>query len=237
MTTTQPATPLKIAIVEDDPDLRDTMLDYLHAEDYLAWGVDSAEAFYRRYAIEKVDVVVLDIGLPGEDGLSVAMHLNSLPQLAVIIVSARGSLDDRLAGLRAGADRYLVKPIDLAELLANIEACSKGRAPVAAEVPANGIWRLVKEARCLVDPEGHAITLTSREFYFLLCLFQAEGDAVARKIIAQKVIGSRVVNSSERLDVLLARLRKKGQDTLGKPLPIMTVHQIGYAFTASLMID
>ena len=102
----------RIAIIEDDPDLRDTMVDYLQSEGYPAWGVESAEFFYRRYAVEKIDIVIVDIGLPGEDGLSVTAHLHGLPELAVIIVSARGTLDDRLAGLRAGADRYLVKPVD-----------------------------------------------------------------------------------------------------------------------------
>lgn len=237
MTTINSAMAPRIAIIEDDPDLRDTMVDYLQSEGYPAWGVESAEFFYRRYAVEKIDIVIVDIGLPGEDGLSVTAHLHGLPELAVIIVSARGTLDDRLAGLRAGADRYLVKPVDFAELLANIEACASRSGSSVERTKSNGIWSLKKEARRLVDPEGKAIALTSREFYFLLYLFEANGEAVARKTMAKKVIGPQVVNGSERLDVLLARLRKKGQSMFGKPLPIMTVHQIGFAFTAPLQIE
>lgn len=227
----------RIAIIEDDIDLRDTMVDYLHSEGYPAWGVESAESFYRRYAIDKIDVVIVDVGLPGEDGLSVTAHLHALPDLVVIVVSARGTRDDRLAGLRAGADRYLVKPVDFAELLANIEACASRSGSSAERTRSNGIWSLGREARRLVDPEGKAIALTSREFYFLLCLFEANGETVERKTMARKVIGQHVVNGSERLDVLLARLRKKGQSMFGKPLPIMTVHLIGFAFTAPMQIE
>ncbi|MDP2852107.1 MAG: response regulator transcription factor [Gallionella sp.] len=117
----------RIAVVEDDADLLDTMLEYLKIQGYPAWGVRNAEDFYRRFAADVVDVVVLDIGLPGEDGISVARHLRDLPDLTIIIVSARDALDDRLVGLKAGADRYLVKPVNLIELVANIEAV--GRRP------------------------------------------------------------------------------------------------------------
>ena len=236
----------RVAVVEDDADLLDTMLEYLKAQGYPAWGVGSAEEFYRRFAIDAVEVVVLDIGLPGEDGISAARHLHELPNLTVIIVSARDAMDDRLAGLKAGADRYLVKPVNLAELVANIEAVGRRPAhPVSSfatariqeEEPEDGVWHLAKQDWRLIGPDGKSINLTSRELLLLKCLFEANGETVSKRAIADKIIGSRIFNSDERLDVMLARLRKKCLTILGQPLPIKTVHHVGYAFTAPAVIE
>lgn len=112
----------RIAIVEDDLDLQQSMQECLHACGYKVWAAASAEEFYRRIQVEPVDLVILDIGLPGEDGLSVAQQLREIANLAVIIISGRVALEDRLAGLRAGATCYLTKPVNLDELLANIKA-------------------------------------------------------------------------------------------------------------------
>lgn len=236
----------RIAVVEDDSDLLHTMLEYLGMQGYPVWGVRSAEEFFRRFAIDTVDVVVLDVGLPGEDGISVASHLRELPNLTVVIASARDALDDRLAGLKAGADRYLVKPVDLAELVANIEALDRRPARPAAmpateqlqeEKTKNGTWHLAKQGWRLTGPDGKVLGLTAREFLLLKCLLEANGETVSRKVIADEIIGHRVYNSSERLDVMLARLRKKCLATLGQPLPVKTAHQIGYAFTAPAMLE
>lgn len=246
MTSHMPVALARVAVVEDDSDLLDTMLEYLKMQGYPVWGVRSAEDFYRRFVADVVDVVVLDIGLPGEDGISVASHLRNMPNLTVIIVSARDALDDRLAGLKAGADRYLVKPVDLAELAANIEATGRRLMHSAAESatermqeekPTTGPWRLAKQDWRLTGPDGKALGLTAREFLLLKRLFEVNGETVPRKEIADEIIGPRIYNSGERLDVMLARLRKKCMTTLGQPLPVRTVHQVGYAFTAPAVID
>lgn len=117
--------PIRIALVEDDNDLRSSTEEFLQATGHHVWGVATAEAFYRRFVIDPVDIVILDIGLPGEDGLSLAHLLRANPAIVVIILSARDAVEDRLAGLRTGADRYLVKPINLLELAANVKAVAK----------------------------------------------------------------------------------------------------------------
>ena len=163
----------RIAVIEDDADLLDTMLEYLWIQGYPAWGVSNAEDFYRRFAVDFVDVVVLDIGLPGEDGFSITRHLRELPSLTVIIVSARDALSDRLAGFEAGANRYLVKPVNLAELVANIEAVARQPAHPASgsgmreERPQAGLWRLAKQGWRLTEPDGKTLGLTAREFLLL----------------------------------------------------------------------
>ncbi|MFZ2302381.1 MAG: response regulator transcription factor [Gallionella sp.] len=247
MTSRMHEMPARIAVVEDDTDLLDTMLEYLRIQGYPAWGASSAEDFYRRFSVDAADVVVLDIGLPGEGGISVARHLRELPNLTVIIVSARDALDDRLAGLKAGADRYLVKPVDLSELLANIEAVGRRvtspvispemKVEIQKEKPVAAAWHLAKHDWRLIGPNGKTLNLTAREFLLLKCLFEANGETVSRRVIADKIIGSRIFNSDERLDVMLARLRKKCMTTLKQSLPVKTVHQVGYAFIAPAVIE
>ena len=99
----------RIAVVEDDCDLRELTVEFLQDKGYAVWGFESAEAFYRHMATHPVDIVVLDIGLPGEDGLSVARHLRSLPDLRIIIVSASVSEADRRAGEGHAPDTRLAR--------------------------------------------------------------------------------------------------------------------------------
>ena len=122
----------RIVVVEDDPIQLLSLLDYLHLFGYPAWGADCSEVLYKGLMINPVDIISLDIGLPGEDGLTIAQHLCELPNIAIIILSARATLDDRIIGLATGADHYLVKPIDLAELVANIEEVTRNQSFLAA---------------------------------------------------------------------------------------------------------
>ena len=235
----------RIVVVEDDPIQLLGLLDYLHLVGYPAWGADCSEVLYKGLLVNPVDVIILDIGLPGEDGLTIAKHLRELPNLAIIILSARATLDDRIAGLAIGADRYLVKPIDMTELVANIQAVTRSQnfsaAPptelVIEELKSSTVWRLNRQHWILTSPGGAILQLTDREFRVLEILMTAQGQTVDRRRIANLVIGSRILNSSERLDVLLARLRKKAGTLLEAPLPIKTAYQVGYAFTAPAEID
>ena len=235
-------TKVRIALVEDDQDLRQSTEEYLTHAGYTVWGAGSAEAFYRRFAADPVNVVVLDIGLPGEDGLGVAALLKANPTVAIIILSARDGLDDRLAGLRCGADRYLVKPVNLAELAANIDAVGnrltlQATRPVL-ELPrpvldqASNQWRLNIQNWLLTAPSGQTLQLTAREFALLHHLIKVQGQAVPKKELADQIFGQRIVNAADRLNVLITRLRKKAESQLSDALPVKTAHQIGYAFTA-----
>ncbi len=228
----------RIAVVEDDPDLLQTTLEFLHTVGFTAWGVSSGEAMYKRMLTEPVNLVILDVNLPGEDGFTIAKHLREISHLEVIIVSARDSLDDRITGLKAGADRYLVKPVNLSELVANIETVLTRQGlvdPTPIKPPA--VWHLTSQNWTLISPEGCAIPLTNREYRLLQILIAAEGQTVGKNVIADKIIGTRFLNRNERLDVLLARLRKKAAATLKEPLPIKTAYQQGYVFTATAISD
>lgn len=117
MEKTQP----RVAVVEDDDDLRNNMLYFLNAYGYPAWGAESGEALFRRLLTDEVDVLVLDVGLPGEDGFAIARRAAQLCTMAVIILSGRDTGNDRLTGLNSGADLYLVKPVDLRAIMAGID--------------------------------------------------------------------------------------------------------------------
>jgi DNA-binding response OmpR family regulator len=226
-------------VIEDDSDLLEIAVDYLHAKGYSAWGCESAEAFYRRFAVEPAEVVLLDIGLPGEDDLSVARHLRTLTNLKIIMISSRGEEAQRRAGLATGADRYLIKPVILDELAAIIEAVClpSAKAQGNAQPRASGIWQLQLESWRLIAPSGLSMTLTAREFALIKCLIAADGKMVSKEVVCECVCAPGAPNRNERLDVLLARLRKKGLEQLGIALPIRTAYLIGYVFSVPAMLD
>lgn len=244
---------ISIAVVEDDVDLLANTLDYLKSDGFEAWGCTSAESFYKLFAVKAAHIVVLDIGLPGENGLSMVEHLRHLSNIVLIIVSARAAVEDRVLGMNAGADRYLVKPVNFKELVANIEAAARNLPLIQQDAlqadsdKNNGLsakqlemnnelkrWTLMRQDQRLVSPKGDSIFLTSREYLFICLLFEANNQTVLKLNIANKLFGSKISNGFERLDVLLARLRKKGIDQIACQLPIMTVHQMGYSFTEML---
>jgi len=232
-----------IAIVEDDADQLHSIEEFLLDSGYRVWGAGSAEAFYKRFMTDPADVVLLDIGLPGEDGLSVATLLKSKPEVGVIILSARDALSDRLSGMRAGADRYLVKPVNLLELAVNIDATASRLAPRHpphqhdADRPATATqtrpWTLAVKDWVLNSPQGRPLALTTHEFMFVQRLLQTQGQPVPKRELTEQLFGPRAQNGSERLNLLVTRLRKKATEALDEPLPVKTLHQIGYAFTAT----
>lgn len=118
----------RVAVIEDDDDLRGNLIYFLNAYGYPAWGVGSGEAFFQRLPADEIDVLVLDVGLPGEDGFAIARRAAQFRTMAVIILSGRDSENDRRTGLDNGADLYLVKPVDLRAIRASIDEVWQKRA-------------------------------------------------------------------------------------------------------------
>lgn len=211
----------RIAIVEDEADQRDSLEEYLTLLGYPTWAEASAEAFYRRVMLTPVDMVVLDMGLPGEDGLALAEHV-SQTGMGIIIVSARGELNDRLAGIKAGADTYLVKPVELRELAANLEALWRrlSRGSGEQEAPAS-TWHLLRNRRELRTPNGTSVRLTPSEFTLISCLINSGGEAPRQSVC--EALGTRLEEGNfHRIDVMLSRLRKKVLQSTGLSLPLAT---------------
>lgn len=226
----------RIAVVEDEHDLRDAVVDYLVASGYQTWGTDSAEAAYRRLVVEPVDIVLLDLGLPGEDGYSACRHLRQIPTLGVIVISAHDTVEDRVRAIECGADIYLQKPAAMREIVANIEALSRrlSQAPMPSPPQATTPgWRLNPVDWVLLSPERRAISLSAQEFKFLQCLVMVGCNAqVSKREIADSLWGNHLSVDFARIDVLLTRLRRKCLEEGGQPLPVKTVTAYGYLLTA-----
>lgn len=231
----EPQTKPRIAVVEDESDLCDNIVRFFSAHGYPCWGVDSAEAFYREMIVRSVDVVVLDLGLPGEDGLKVAEHLACTRQYGIVIVSARGALDERLAGLGVGADAYLVKPVDLREIAASVEAVWRrfgNRRVTPAPAPSNIVpnWQLNRTHWTLSSPTGAALPLTPSEYRFIRCLVESPGEPMPKEQLAIALGYTPEGYDYHRIESLVSRLRKKAQTAIGFELPIRSVQGYGFVF-------
>lgn len=231
---------IRIAIVEDDVDQSASMAEYLAMQGCTVWTEESAAGFYRQLVAQPVDVVVLDIGLPEEDGLSVARHVMETG-IGIIIVSARSRLDDRLAGLEAGADVYLTKPVDLRELAAHVEALSRRLAAGSDQSDAappghEPTWRILREGRCLYSPNGQCVDLTPNEFAFLECLVHG-GGKVSRLDLATVLSDNPSQFRFHRIDVLMSRLRKKVESHTGDALPLATAPRQRLELTRPFTMD
>lgn len=240
-----------ILVVEDEADLRDTMLDYLTLEGFVVAGVGTLAAAQAWLQQHPCDVLVLDLGLPDGDGLQWLRRQGEVPQRGVIITTARGTVDDRVLGVQTGADIYLVKPVQLAELAALLRrllarlptagaaattAAHTGTA-VASASTGPVVWRLNPTSWMLYAPDGASVRLTHSEQVLLLQLATAPGAGVSRQAIAQALGHNPLVYDPRRLEIMIHRLRAKVKEQLGCTLPLDTVHRYGYAFTAPIEVQ
>ncbi|KAA2237557.1 response regulator [Salinarimonas soli] len=234
-----------IAIVEDEPDLREAVAEYLSERGLTVVAAGSAAEFRAKAANAAIDVAVLDLAMAGEDGLSLARWLTGLDDPpGIIMATAAGSAVDRVVGLEVGADDYLVKPYDLRELLARIRSvlrrlppAAARRAPVAdqrAEEPGRllpvGRDRLDLQSRQLVKEDGRLVALTAAEFDLLEVLARRPNRPLSRGQLLD-LAQAREDNDSERsIDVRITRLRRKLESDPGNPSLIRTVRGEGYMF-------
>ncbi len=224
----------KIIVVEDDSDLRDQVVTYLRLSGFETVGVGSAAELYRRMAVETFMIMVLDLRLPDGDGLSVAAYVRAHTSMGIIMVTARGDIEDRLLGRKAGADVYLPKPVDLRELVAAIEVLTGRLAP--AETPLHGQWQLECGRFGLTAPNGKTAPLTANEQALLVRLTSPCGVVAPRgELLA--VLGYDPDDPSNRnLDAALRRLRIKVEETTGAALPLRTVHSVGYLLSDDVIV-
>ncbi len=223
----------RILVTEDDPGLELTLTDRLTREGY---GVDIArtgeEALEKAHA-HTFDLVLLDVMLPKMSGFDVCVALRqSGADIPILMLTARGQLSDKLAGLKLGADDYLVKPFEMAELLARIEARLRRRSTrPSAHVFQFGDVR-VDTRSSTVERDGAAIELSAKE-YRLLCYFlERNGAAVSREELLERVWGYDPATSSRTIDVHVAALRRKLERSPHRPAHFLTVHGLGYRFVA-----
>lgn len=235
-----------VIVVEDEADLREAVVDYLSHYGLEVTGVGDGQGLRAAVALRAPAVVVLDIGLPGEDGLSLCRWVRRSTEAGIIMASGAGQAVDRVVGLEVGADDYVVKPYDLRELLARIRSLSRRleRAPVGsvaamavAAVPEPvtssgmirlGRYRLDKPGRRLTDAAGHDVALTANEFNLLLVLAERAGRVVSREDLSELVQGRAFDTEDRSIDISITRLRKKIETDPSRPQLIRTVRGEGY---------
>lgn len=218
-----------IAVVEDDEDIRENVCRYLNCSGFKAWGAESAEDFYVRLLRDRADVVVIDIGLPGEDGLSLVTRL-ATQGVPTVLMTARADIDSRIAGLNAGALQYFVKPVDMQELTAGIRSQLRHMAPRAAQGDALAPWRLDETASRLIAPNQRFIDLTSRELELLRCLMATPGALITKQALTEAVGAQDAEDGFHRIESQLSRLRRKTFDASGTALPVRAVFGKGLVF-------
>ncbi|MGO4700515.1 response regulator transcription factor [Dyella sp. 2RAB6] len=234
----------RVAVLEDDGRLREEILvPGLLKFGFEAVGVGRAAELYRRMLAERFDLAVLDLGLPDEDGISVARHLRRCSDIGIVVLTGSTAEHDEIRALTAGADIYLRKPAGLALLAASLRSVGRRRlgAPRPAAAAAGtdtpspvstGEWRLATDAWNLLAPTGASIPLSASERCVLHLLFAADGATVARDVLIAAWHGHDMEFDPHRLEMLIYRLRRKAK-VLGVPvLPLITVRGAGYAFVA-----
>ncbi|MEN9373589.1 MAG: hypothetical protein RIR79_1141 [Pseudomonadota bacterium] len=237
MTNTVPR-PNKILVVDDDTRIRDLLRRYLAQEGFDVLLAEDGKALTRIMQRETVDLIVLDLMLPGEDGLSICRRLRSESDVTpVIMLTAKGADVDRIVGLEVGADDYLTKPFNPRELLARIHAVLRRRpkpevpgAPsTEAEVVRFGAFHFDLAARKLMK-NGEELSLTTGEFSMLKTLVRHPRIPLSREKLAQLSRGREFEPFDRSLDVQISRLRKLLETDPANPRLIQTVWGIGYVF-------
>jgi len=228
----------KIVVVDDDTRIRDLLRRYLSQQGFDVLLAEDARALQRIMQRETVDLLVLDVMLPGEDGLSICKRLRAEGvRTPIIMLTAKGEDTDRITGLEIGADDYLGKPFNPRELLARIQAVLRRR-PVAEspgapsaeqEVITFGDFVFDLGARSL-QKNGQDIALTSGEFAMLKALARHPRQALSRDKLAQLARGREFEPFDRSLDVQVSRLRKMIETDAAHPRIIQTVWGVGYVF-------
>lgn len=225
-----------LLVVDDDPGIRDLLCRYLAEQGYRVSAVEDGKAMDAWLAKETADLVILDLMLPGEDGLSLARRLRSDHQLPIIMISARSEDVDRIVGLEVGADDYLAKPFNPRELLARIRAVLRRNWPATvAETNARmsyvfGPFRFEPEKRVLYR-DGSEIDLSRAEFELLNVFVTHPNRALSRDFIVEYMGGNDRDPFDRSIDVRVTRLRHKIEDDPTEPEYVRTVWGIGYQFT------
>jgi len=225
-----------LLLVEDDPEIRRLLGDFLTREGcVLETAADSAEM---DRVLERLtpDLILLDLMLPGEGGLSICRRLRAKKGIPIIMVTAKNEGVDRIVGLELGADDYISKPFDPRELLARVRAVLRRARPTA---PPQGQRRFAfdsfiidLDAHCLYDKAGKNVALTSAEFDLLACFVQRPRRVLSREQLLDLIHGRTLDPFDRAVDMLVSRLRKK----LGAPQLISTIRNSGYIFTAAVVL-
>lgn len=221
----------RILVVDDDEGLRELLARYLSDNGYEVAAVGDGSAMRRHLATQPVDLILLDVMLPGEDGLSLARSLSAEGSPAIIMLSARGEEVDRIVGLEVGADDYLPKPFSHRELLARIAAVLRRRQPQeTGRIRRFGPFVVDVDAR-RVSRNGEIIAMSGAEFALLRILLDHPDRVLSRDALVELLKGFERSPFDRMVDVRVTRLRRKIEPDPGHPVYLRTVWGEGYLFS------
>jgi DNA-binding response OmpR family regulator len=232
-----PTPALHIAVLDDEADITRLLANYLQAQGFRVTQLHDGRALMTLMAADAPALVLLDLGLPGEDGFSIARQLREHWHCGLVIVTGRGDSVDKVVGLEVGADDYVTKPFDLRELLARIKAVLRRVAPAApalATPPAGGDklsfagWTLDAATRTLNDAQGGEVALTTGEFDLLLAFARHPGRVLSRDFLLEHTRGREAGPFDRTIDVQVGRLRKKIEADAENPQILKSVRGAGY---------
>lgn len=219
-----------VLVIEDDPDLNKTIVAYLNLSGFDADGVLTVSELREWQVNKTADLFVVDLGLSDGDGFTLVEGFRSSGRQGIVIMTARHETEDKLRGYASGADHYLVKPVDLRELVVVLRA-------VFDRLYLNRpVWSL-REIECrLISPEGVSVRLTRSEYKVLRILATRPGLAVSRAEVAETLGLKYDEFLLARLEIMIRRLRGKIREAIQGDSPIETVRSLGYAFAAPIRI-
>ena len=233
-----------ILVVDDDAEIRNLLCDYLRSNGYRASAVADGKAMWAALGRARYDLIVLDLMLPGEDGLSLCRKLRVEADTPVIMLTARGEETDRIVGLEMGADDYLAKPFNPRELLARIKSVLRRhralprnlKTDVAQRVRFAG-WTLDTMARHLVSAEGVVTSLSGSEYEVLRVLLSHPNQVVTRDQLMLLAKGREADPLDRTIDLQVSRLRHRLGDDLDEPRIIKTVRGQGYLLAVRVDLE
>lgn len=234
-----PARAPHLLIVEDEEFVRGLVAAYLEKDGYRLSVAGSAKTMHEVLDREAIDLIVLDLGLPDEDGLTLIRQLRTRSTVPIVVLTARQTRDDKIAALGIGADDYVIKPVDPQELalrIVNLLRRARGTKTDDAgkhDVLEFGGWRLDISANALHAPDGAHVILTRAEFDVLTALARAPNRVLSRDFLLDAISRDGDSPGDRVIDVMVSRLRKKLCDDPRHPVLIQTVMGRGYRLTVS----
>lgn len=236
-----PSQNLRIAVLEDDVELRERiLLPALKDYGFVVTGAGSAAELYRHMISTQFDIVVLDLGLPDEDGLSVSKYLRSVSKsIGLIMLTGSREKKDRIRALQESVDAFLSKPVDVDVLAATLHSLARRlQTPTpdatrpAAESPPG--WHLEASGWRLIAPNDSIVALTAPEHCVLTLLMANIGEPVPREALIEALTKDIYDFDPHRLEMMIHRLRRKAQDQSGAALPLLTARGTGYLFAGEV---
>ena len=229
-----------ILVVDDEPEIAGLLRRYLAAQGYEVSTAEGGDAMRRVMAEADIDLVLLDLGLPGEDGLALMRSLRETSSVAVIVVTGRGDPVDRIVGLEVGADDYVTKPFDVRELAARVRSVlrrtrdkpNESEASAHHDVVLFAGWTLDLGGRRLASPQGTVVDLTTGEFELLAALVKSAGRVLSRDELLEATRNREAGPFDRTIDVQVGRLRRKIEADPQRPELIKSVRGAGYVLTA-----